>query len=88
MRQFYRQYDLELGLMVHTTPGQGAGWRIVAGICPLIAGPLRRLLNYLIAVELTIVSVEKVLKSYLRWHFLQSKVGPPSFFCAAVTGDA
>ena len=31
--------------MVHTTSGQGAGWRIVAGFCPLIAGPLRRLLN-------------------------------------------
>ena len=34
--------------MVHTTPGQGAGWRIVAGFCPLIAGPLRRLLNFMI----------------------------------------
>ena len=31
--------------MIHTTAGQSAGWRIVAGFAPLIAGPLRRLLN-------------------------------------------
>ena len=33
--------------MIHTTAGQSAGWRIVAGFAPLIAGPLRRLLNVL-----------------------------------------
>ena len=32
--------------MIHTTTKQVAGWRIVAGFCPLITGPLRRLLNY------------------------------------------
>ena len=33
-------------LLIYTTPGQGAGWRIVAGFYPLNAGPQRCLLNF------------------------------------------
>ena len=44
--KFRVKTTLESWLKIHTTAGQSAGWRIVAGICPLIAGPLRRLLNF------------------------------------------
>ena len=37
-------------------------------------------MKYPNAVDLINVSVEKVLNSYLVEHFLQGKVGPPSFF--------